>query len=103
MGEFSWVSAKDLKPTTIIESIDHLTQKGISAANIAPKGSLLILLRGMTLHSHAGLGRKKAQIGNDPDLGFDRSSRPQFSGLSVQGLFTIPPNRSEKGHSSPLE
>lgn len=49
-GDFPWVSAKDLKTPIINDSIDRLTQDGIAEANIAPKNSLLILVRGMTLY-----------------------------------------------------
>ena len=49
-GDFPWVSAKDLKSPIIIDSINHLTSTGFAAANIAPADSLLILVRGMTLH-----------------------------------------------------
>lgn len=49
-GEFPWVSAKDLKAPVIKDSLDHLTSTGFAAANIAPENSLLILVRGMTLH-----------------------------------------------------
>lgn len=49
-GEFPWVSAKDLKSPIITDSLDHLTATGFADANIAPENSLLILVRGMTLH-----------------------------------------------------
>jgi len=49
-GDLPWVSAKDLKSPEVVDSIDHLSQTGFAAAKIAPAGSLLILVRGMTLH-----------------------------------------------------
>ncbi|GMR05994.1 MAG: hypothetical protein BMS9Abin25_0575 [Gammaproteobacteria bacterium] len=49
-GNLPWVSAKDLKSPIIIDSIDHLSIAGFAVANIAPANSLLILVRGMTLH-----------------------------------------------------
>ncbi len=49
-GKYPWVSAKDLKSIVITESISRLSCKGFLVANIAPKNSLLILVRGMTLH-----------------------------------------------------
>lgn len=48
-GEFPWVSAKDLKSPVINDSLDRLTAKGFTEANVAPKNSLLMLVRGMTL------------------------------------------------------
>ena len=49
-GDLPWVSAKDLKSLEVVDSIDHLSPTGFAAAKIAPDGSLLILVRGMTLH-----------------------------------------------------
>jgi len=49
-GDFPWVSAKDLKSSVIVESIDHLSSAGFAASSVAPVDSLLILVRGMTLH-----------------------------------------------------
>ena len=49
-GDLPWISAKDLKSPEVADSIDHLSPKGFAAAKIAPAGSLLILVRGMTLH-----------------------------------------------------
>ena len=48
-GKHPWVSAKDLKSPVITDSLDHLSDAGFAAANIAPKNALLILVRGMTL------------------------------------------------------
>ncbi len=49
-GKHPWVSAKDLKRPIVFDSQDTLTDIGYKNANVAPKGSLLILVRGMTLH-----------------------------------------------------
>lgn len=49
-GDYPWVTAKDLKSITVSHSVDRLSESGYRAANIAPKGSLLVLVRGMTLH-----------------------------------------------------
>ncbi len=49
-GEYPWVSAKDLKHPVIFGSVDTLTDFGFEVAHVAPKGALLILVRGMTLH-----------------------------------------------------
>jgi type I restriction enzyme S subunit len=49
-GDFPWISAKDLKSPIIMDSIDRLTPEGVADANIAPKDSILILVRGMTLY-----------------------------------------------------
>jgi len=49
-GDFPWVSAKDLKSPILKDSIDHLSTAGFAVGSIAPENSLLILVRGMTLH-----------------------------------------------------
>lgn len=49
-GDFPWITAKDLKSPVITNSIDRLSETGFTAANIAPKDSLLVLVRGMTLY-----------------------------------------------------
>ncbi|MCK9171555.1 MAG: restriction endonuclease subunit S [Treponema sp.] len=48
---YPWISAKDLKQPIVTDSIDKLTREGYRKANVASKGSLLILTRGMTLHN----------------------------------------------------
>ncbi|TCL62593.1 type I restriction enzyme S subunit [Hydrogenispora ethanolica] len=48
-GNFPWITAKDLKVPVLENSIDRLTDEGTNHAKIAPKNSLLILVRGMTL------------------------------------------------------
>lgn len=48
-GTHPWVSGKDLKKHFLNSSIDMLTDEGFNAANKAPSGSTLVLVRGMTL------------------------------------------------------
>ena len=48
--EYPWISAKDMKIPIVTDSIDKLSKVGYKVANIAKQGSLLILIRGMTLH-----------------------------------------------------
>src|SRR5574344_856442 len=49
-NEYPWISAKDMKIPIVTDSIDKLSKEGYKVANIAKQGSLLILIRGMTLH-----------------------------------------------------
>jgi len=49
-GPYPWISAKDMKSVVVNDSIDKLTDEGFRSAKVAPKDSLLILVRGMTLH-----------------------------------------------------
>ena len=48
-GDEPWISGKDLKTHYLASSIDSLTDEGFKRAKKAPKGSSLILVRGMTL------------------------------------------------------
>lgn len=49
-GETPWVSAKDMKRFRIWDSQDHLTQHGVAEwGSLVPAGSVLLLVRGMTL------------------------------------------------------
>lgn len=50
IGEVPWVSGKDLKAPVIHDAIDHLSEDGVmSGSRLAPKGSVLLLVRGMGL------------------------------------------------------
>lgn len=51
-GNIPWVSAKDMKTFWVDETEDLLTAQGAAAATfLAPEGSTLLLVRGMTLHN----------------------------------------------------
>jgi type I restriction enzyme S subunit len=51
-----WVSAKDLKSLKIEKSIDTLSDEGRTRAAIVPAGTLLLLVRGMSLFKGIPLG-----------------------------------------------
>jgi len=48
-GDHPWVSARDMKTLVISGSIKRLTDAGYREASVAPRNSLLVLTRGMTL------------------------------------------------------
>jgi type I restriction enzyme S subunit len=50
-GNIPWASAKDLKSDDLADTIDHITEAAIAdgAAQLAPPGSVLVLVRGMML------------------------------------------------------
>jgi type I restriction enzyme S subunit len=49
-GDIPWVSGKDLKTPALDDAIDHVSAEGITAGSrLAPKDSVLILVRGMGL------------------------------------------------------
>lgn len=67
-GEFPWVTAKDLKSLIIRESLDHLTNEGFASAKIAPEKSILILVRGMTLHKDVPVCLAGRQVAFNQDI-----------------------------------
>ena len=49
-GSIPWVSGKDLKSSSLRDTIDHVTAEGIEAGSrLAPTGAVLLLVRGMGL------------------------------------------------------
>ena len=49
-GSIPWVSGKDLKSSSLCDTIDHVTAEGIEAGSrLAPTGAVLLLVRGMGL------------------------------------------------------
>jgi len=57
LGEIPWISSKDCKEFYLSDSEDHITQEAVdnSSTNIAPKNSLLIVVRSSILiHSIPG-------------------------------------------------
>ena len=49
-GNIPWVSGKDLKTPSLSDAIDHVTGDGVQAGTrVVPKGSVLLLVRGMGL------------------------------------------------------
>lgn len=67
-GDMPWVSAKDLKSFRIGTSIDTLSDKGIEFASLVPPGTLLILVRGMSLFKSIPLGIATRELAINQDL-----------------------------------
>ncbi len=50
-GDIPWVSAKDMKQFRLHDAQDHVTPEALkSGSRLAKRGSVLLLVRGMTLH-----------------------------------------------------
>ncbi len=67
-GEIPWYSAKDLKSFLLRDSQDHVTDKGVkNGTKLVPKGTILILVRGMMLNRGLPLGiiTSKASFNQD--------------------------------------
>ena len=82
-GSHPWVSAKDLKTYFIGSSIDTLTDAGFSDAKIAPRGSVLVLVRGMTLLKDFPVG-----IATN-DLAFNQDIKSLIAKPGVDSLFLL--------------
>lgn len=67
-GDTPWVSAKDLKSLRISSSIDTLSNEGRAVASIVPSGTLLVLVRGMSLFKRIPLGITTRELAINQDL-----------------------------------
>lgn len=67
-GNHPWVSAKDLKRTVITETVLQLTDKGFNVAKLAPKGALLVLVRGMTLFKNVPICMAGCELSFNQDI-----------------------------------
>ncbi|KOG94391.1 hypothetical protein AL345_09035 [Aeromonas caviae] len=67
-GTEPWISGKDLKTHYLATSIDTLTEDGFKVAKKAPKGSSLILVRGMTLLKDFPVGYATREVAFNQDL-----------------------------------
>lgn len=57
IGECPWLSAKDLKTFFLKDSIDHVSESAIgNGTRLAPLGSTIVLVRGMTLLKNFPVG-----------------------------------------------
>lgn len=80
-GTKPWISGKDLKTHYLESSIDTLTEEGFQVAKKAPKGSTLILVRGMTLLKDFPVGFATREVAFNQDL------KALIPNKSVDGLF----------------
>jgi len=67
-GDKPWVSAKDMKRPIVTSSIECLTDVGFGMASIAPKGSVLVLTRGMTLFKDVPICLVGTEVAFNQDL-----------------------------------
>ena len=67
-GGEPWISGKDLKTHYLSKSVDTLTDKGFVRAKRAPKGSTLILVRGMTLLKDFPVGYATREVAFNQDI-----------------------------------
>lgn len=67
-GNRPWVSAKDLKRLRITTSIEMLTDEGYNVASRVAAGTVMILVRGMTLFKSIPIGIAMQELAINQDL-----------------------------------
>ncbi|MGH9755371.1 MAG: restriction endonuclease subunit S [Blastocatellia bacterium] len=68
-GDIPWLSAKDLKRFRLNDSIEKVTQEGVNnGARLIEAGSVLILVRGMTLLKDVPVGVTERPMAFNQDL-----------------------------------
>lgn len=68
-GNIPWFSAKDLKTFLLHDSSDHITEDGLkNGTRLAPKGAILILVRGMMLNRDLPVGVLMQQSAFNQDI-----------------------------------
>ncbi|WP_310488346.1 restriction endonuclease subunit S [Chamaesiphon sp. VAR_69_metabat_338] len=80
-GDYPWVSAKDMKSFSIKDAGLKLTPEGLAMAKIAKKGSVLVLVRGMTLLKDLPVGYVER------DVAFNQDIKALVAKSGVSGLF----------------
>ena len=64
-----WVSAKDMSDFWLEDAEDHLTALGVeNASRIVPAGTVLMLVRGMTLHNRVPICRVATDVAFNQDV-----------------------------------
>lgn len=68
-GNIPWISAATLKRTRLYDSNQKLTEAGLRAGSkLAPKGSSLVLVRGMALHREIRVGMAMRPLAFNQDV-----------------------------------
>lgn len=67
-GTIPWISAKDLKRPWLHDSIDRLSESGACDAGLVPKGTVLVLVRGMTLFRDVPVGLAMRDLAFNQDI-----------------------------------
>jgi len=69
VGDIPWVSAKDMKKFRLFDAQDQISTSAIGrGGKITPKGSILLLVRGMTLHNDVPICVTEREMAFNQDL-----------------------------------
>jgi type I restriction enzyme S subunit len=92
-GSIPWVSAKDMKQLFLADSGDHISLEAVkSGARLVPRGSLLVLTRGMTLLKDIPICFLLREMAFNQDV---KGMRPK---VGIDGLFLAWMLTSNKQH-----
>ncbi len=67
-GTIPWISAKSLKSLKLFDSEDRVTDEGAAQVTLAPPGSLLFVVRGMSLANEFRVGVTQRAVTFNQDL-----------------------------------
>jgi type I restriction enzyme M protein len=67
-GDFPWVSPKDMKSTSIVDSEEHLSESGKAVASCVKAGTLLMVIRGMILAHSFPVGIAQREVAFNQDI-----------------------------------
>jgi type I restriction enzyme S subunit len=68
-GDIPWISAKSLKNFDIIDSENRVTNEGANnGTKLVPKGTVLFVVRGMSLKSEFRVGITRSEVAFNQDL-----------------------------------
>lgn len=86
-GSIPWFTARDLGPIRLTESCSKVTSDGVrSGSRIAPAGTVLMLVRGMTLLKDVPIGITKVDAAFNQDLKAlvcGKKLQPEFLALAL--------------------
>lgn len=67
-GAVPWISAKSLKKFDVVDSEDRLTEAGANVSTLVPPGSVLFVVRGMSLANELRVGVSGRELAFNQDL-----------------------------------
>jgi len=101
-GTIPWISGKDLKSFYLNDGEDHITAEGAEAGSrLIPPGTILLLVRGMTLHNDVPVAVVTRESAFNQDIKAIRARiacRSTVSGPLVSSATTqVARHRSRRG------
>ncbi len=67
-GQLPWISAKSLKQFDVVDSDERLSDAGANASTVVPPGSVLFVVRGMSLAKEFRVGVSRTTVAFNQDL-----------------------------------